>query len=153
MQSSRVTDLARKIALAAAIAMGSAVGLVAAQETAPQEKQPSAAEKAPRAKPADRLPNYYAQVVDKNQREAIYKIQQEYEPKLAELRQKLDALTKERDAKIRAVLTPEQLKKVEQLQEEARKKREAARAKSAEGQPEKPKKSEPEKPVDKPSPQ
>lgn len=129
--------------------MAGAVGLAHAQETPSQEKtasqdkqlqekQQSDAEKAPRAKAAGRLPNYYAQVVDQNQREAIYKIQQEYEPKLAELRQKLDALTKERDAKIRAVLRPEQLKKVEQLQEEARKKRMAEKAKPSEDQPAKP---------------
>ena len=35
--------------------------------------------------PRGRLPAYYAQVVDEKQREAIYKIQQEYEPKIADL--------------------------------------------------------------------
>jgi len=152
MQSVRIAGVLVTIALAGVMALGGAVD-AAAQEKAPQEKQKAAAEEAPRAKPAGRLPNYYAEVVDKAQREAIYKIQQEYEPKLAELRRQLEALTKQRDEKIRAVLTPEQLKKVEQLQEEARKKREAAKAKPSQGQPAKPPKPGPEKPADKPSEQ
>jgi hypothetical protein len=73
--------------------------------------------------PRGRLPAYYAQVVDEKQREAIYKIQQEYEPKIADLRAQLDKLTKERDAKTAAVLTPEQQKKVADLQAAAKAKR------------------------------
>jgi|GEM_PF-1542770 hypothetical protein len=151
MQSLRITGVLGTIALGGLIALGSAVDATGAEGNTPQEKQQKAvAEKAPRAKPAGRLPNYYAEVVDKAQREAIYKIQQEYEPKLAELRRQLEELTKQRDEKIRSVLTPEQLKKIEQLQEEAKKKREAAKTKPSQAQPAKPPKPEPEKPADKP---
>jgi len=151
MQRFSITGLLLTIALAVLMALGGAVDGLAAEEKSPQEKQQkAAAKKAPREKPAGRLPNYFAEVVDKAQREAIYKIQQEYEPKLAELRRQLEELTKQRDEKIRAVLTPEQLKKVEQLQEQAKKKREAAKAKPSPDQPGKPPKPEPETPADKP---
>jgi len=79
--------------------------------------------------PRGRLPAYYSQVVDEKQREAIYKIHEEYEPKIAALREQLDALTKQRDEKVSAVLTPEQLKKVAELQA-------AAKAKRAQPKPE-----------------
>ena len=77
-----------------------------------------------------RLPNYYAQVVDQKQREEIYRIQGEYASKIAELRAKLDALTQERDEKVAAVLSTDQLKKVEELREAAKAKR-AERAEAA----------------------
>jgi len=75
-----------------------------------------------------RLPNYYRFVVDEKQREAIYKIQEEYAAKIDALKAQLAALTKERDAKVAAVLTPEQLKEVEQRAAEAKAKREAKKA-------------------------
>ncbi len=73
-----------------------------------------------------RLPAYYRQVVTEEQRQAIYQIQAEYAPKIAELRAKLEALIAEQDAKIQAVLSPEQLKQVERLREEGKKAREAS---------------------------
>jgi len=62
-----------------------------------------------------RLPNYYRHVVDRKQREAIYKIQEEFASKIAALKAQLEALTKQRDEKVDAVLTPEQHKKVAEL--------------------------------------
>jgi len=95
-----------------------------------QEKAPNApkaaAKKGDSGKGEQRrgiLPPYYRNVVDEKQREAIYKIQEEYAPKIANLKSQLESLTKDRDAKIAAVLTPEQRKKVEQLQAEAKDKR------------------------------
>ena len=79
--------------------------------------------------PRGRLPAFYSQVVDQKQREAIYKIQEEYEPKIAALQDQLNALTKQRDEKVSAVLTPEQQKKVAELQA-------AAKAKRAQPKPE-----------------
>jgi hypothetical protein len=61
-----------------------------------------------------RLPARYASVVDEKQREEIYKIQEEYQPKIAALEKQLKALKTERDKKISAVLTPEQKKQVEE---------------------------------------
>jgi len=95
-----------------------------------QQKQPAA--KGAEAKKADakkakkfrgRLPAYYRHVVDEKQREAIYKIQEEYAAKLAALKAQLAALTQERNDKVAAVLTPEQKAKVEKLKAEARAKR------------------------------
>ncbi len=62
-----------------------------------------------------RLPPYYSKVVDETQRGAIYKIDEEYAPKLKDLHSQLDALTAERDKKVRAVLTADQQKKVDEL--------------------------------------
>lgn len=82
----------------------------------------SAAEKPKKAR--GRLPNYYRLVVDQKQREAIYTIQQEYAEKIATLKAQLNAMTKERNEKVAALLTPEQRQKVEQLAAEAKAKRE-----------------------------
>lgn len=99
-------------------------------ETAAAEKKGDGSGKAKAAAgerkakaPRGRLPAHYTQVVDEKQRETIYKIQQEYEPKIADLRAQLDKLTKERDGKVAAVLTPEQQKKVADLQAAAKAKR------------------------------
>jgi len=72
-----------------------------------------------------RLPAYYRYVVTDQQRQEIYRIQAEYAPRIEQLRAQLEALIAERDAKVQAVLKPEQLKRVEQLREEARKNRQA----------------------------
>ena len=61
-----------------------------------------------------RLPAHYAQVVNEKQREEIYKIEDEYQPKIEALQKQLDALRKERDEKISAVLTAEQKKQLEE---------------------------------------
>jgi Spy/CpxP family protein refolding chaperone len=95
----------------------------------PAEKQPapeSAGEQEPK-KFRGRLPNYYRQVVDEEQRKTIYQIQEEYAAKIDAVRKQLEALMAERDAKVEAVLTPEQRKEVERLREEARAKRRAER--------------------------
>jgi len=81
-----------------------------------------------------RLPAYYRYVVTEDQRQQIYKIQAEYEPRLGQLRAQLEALIAEQDAKVQAVLSPEQLKRVEQLREEARKAREARAAQKTSSQ-------------------
>jgi hypothetical protein len=60
-----------------------------------------------------RLPAHYGAVVDEKQREEIYRIQEEYHPKIEAIEKQLRALKKERDAKISAVLTTEQRKQVE----------------------------------------
>lgn len=74
------------------------------------------------------LPPYYRDVVDDKQRETIYGIQQQYTSKIDALKAQLKTLTDERDAKVAAVLTPAQQKKIAELQAEAKKKRPAKSA-------------------------
>ena len=90
------------------------------------ETKPAAAKKVKKFR--GRLPNYYGQVVDQKQREAIYNIQEEYAPKIAALRAQLAALIKECSDKIAGVLTDEQLKNVEEAKAAARAKRDRKRA-------------------------
>ena len=76
------------------------------------------------AKPRGRLPNYFSGVVNDEQREKIYAIQKQCEPKISDLRKELDSLIKARDEKINALLTPEQKKKIEDLKAAAKQSRE-----------------------------
>lgn len=102
--------------------------VAAAAEPAPA---PAAKEdKADKAKPrAGRLPPHYSEVVDAKQRDAIYAVQQQCAEKISQLKAELDSVTKQRDTKIDALLTPEQRQKVADLAAAAKAKREAARAK------------------------
>lgn len=95
--------------------------------------QPAAAKKAQSFR--GRLPNYYAQVVNQQQRTTIYKIQAEYAPKIAALQAQLDELTKERDERIAAVLSPQQRKAVEDLGAAAKARREQKKDKAAKNKP------------------
>ena len=85
-----------------------------------------------------RLPKYYTNVVTEKQREEIYKIQEEYRPKIDAAKAQLQALTKEQNEKISAVLTADQKKKIEDA---------AAAAKAKSAKEEKP--AEPAKPTEK----
>lgn len=75
-----------------------------------------------------RLPAHYSKVVTPEQRQAIYKIQEEYRPQIEALEAQISALEKQRDEKITAILTPEQKKQVEQAATQSREKRAAAKA-------------------------
>lgn len=74
-----------------------------------------------------RLPSNYSKVVNEEQKEKIHKIQEEYQPKIDELQKQLDAVKKERDAKIAGVLTPEQQKQVEDAKVKAKADKKAAK--------------------------
>lgn len=76
------------------------------------------------AKPRGRLPSHFSGVVTDEQRGKIYAIQREFDPKIKELSLKLDALKKERDEKILALLSPEQRKKIDDLKAAAKQSRE-----------------------------
>ena len=67
-----------------------------------------------------RLPQFYGKVVDQPQRKQIYAIQESYESEIQKLEQQLQALKDKRDAEIRAILRPEQLKEIEQLAADAK---------------------------------
>ena len=82
-----------------------------------------------------RLPANYAPVVTDEQKEKIYKIQEEYKTKIDAARAQVDALVKEQKEKIAAVLTPDQKKKVEEAEAKAK---EEAKAKGAKPKTEKP---------------
>lgn len=69
------------------------------------------------------LPPYYRDVVSDEQRQKIYAIQAEYNAQIGELEAKVAQLRKERDAKIEALLTPEQKKRIEDLRAAAKGKR------------------------------
>ena len=86
-----------------------------------------------KARERGRLPNHYSRVVTEEQRQNIFDIQEEYKAKIDPLEAQIKALTKERDDKVAAVLTPEQRKKVEEAQTQARQKNPVA--KSAETPP------------------
>jgi len=86
------------------------------------------------------LPPYYSKVVNEEQKVKIHKIEEEYQPKIDALKSQLDALQKERDEKIAAVLTPEQQKQVE----DAKAKAKADKAEKKAGKPAK----EPAKPAE-----
>ena len=112
---------------------------VSAQDTKAAKTDSSTKSRKAKAKPADqpsgRLPAYYAKVVDEKQKEAIYRIQQEYAPKIAALKAQIEQMTKEQNAKITALLTPEQQKKIEEAKAAAAKNRSAgAKAEKAEPQ-------------------
>ena len=87
----------------------SGVSQAVGQETAGSPSETAA----PQKKFRGRLPAHYRTVVDEKQREAIYAIQKEYWTRIEALKAQLAALTKQRDEKVTAVLTPEQLKQVE----------------------------------------
>lgn len=95
---------------------------------APAEKPVPEAAKPKKRAFRGRLPAYYNRVVDKKQREEIYAIQREYAPKIEALEAQLAALRAERDTKVEAVLTPDQLNTVEKLAAEAKAKRDKAKA-------------------------
>ncbi len=82
-------------------------------------------------KKGHRLPPHYAQVVDEKQRAEIYKIEDEYQPKIEALQEQLNALKQERDEKISALLTPEQKKQIEEAAAKAKANRKSKRQPAA----------------------
>jgi hypothetical protein len=70
-----------------------------------------------------RLPPNFAKLVSDAQKKKIYLIESDYAPRVKALRDQLRALTAQEDQEIRAVLTPEQLKKLDELTAESKAKR------------------------------
>jgi hypothetical protein len=75
-----------------------------------------------------RLPPYYKDVVTEDQRQAIYRIQEEYGPKIGEAKARLADLQQQQAAKIEALLSPDQKQKLAQLHATAAAKRKAKAA-------------------------
>jgi hypothetical protein len=127
------------LAIVVVVGGGLAVGQGPPSAKQPSAKQPAAETPAEKPVPEEsalnakkqfrpRLPNYYGHVVSEKQRKEIYEIQREYFPKIEALKAELAALTAERDEKVAAVLSPEQLKQVEKFRAEAESKRKGGKA-------------------------
>ena len=109
--------------------------LQAEQPAATADESDEASDSAARKKPRGRLPVFYSQVVSGDQREEIYQIQARYAPEMDELVEKLVELRNQMQEEIQGVLTPEQVARVQELRDEAKKRRAeraAARTDSAE---------------------
>ena len=102
-----------------------------ASSTAASTAEKAAGKKAKKA--TGRLPMYYREVVDKSQRKTILAITEEFNAKIDALKAQVEALTKERDAQVAAVLTPEQTKKIEERKAAAQAKRESGKVAKASG--------------------
>lgn len=89
------------------------------------------------AKSPTKLPPYFGAVVTAEQRQTVYAIQKEYNEKIEPLRRQLESLTKQRDDKLNALLTPEQKQKIADLKATAKKATIAKKdaAKQAEAKP------------------
>jgi hypothetical protein len=81
------------------------------------------------SKSTPRLPPYFADIVTPSQRKAIYALQERYAEQIADLRTQLEALTRQRDSEIDAVLTPLQLKQLQKVREAAAAKRKKSASK------------------------
>lgn len=116
--------VAAVVSFCVAVFLASACGnALSAEDSA--EAKPAVEKKTP-AKFRGRLPMYFASVVSQKQREQIYTIQAKYADELEQLEKQLNELKARRDAEVEAVLSPEQLDKVEAAKEAAAAKRRAA---------------------------
>lgn len=104
--------------------------LWAAEETAPTKPKADASKKAETRR---RLPPHYADVVTEEQREAIYKLQDEHAPEIEAQEAKLIAVRKKLDDAVREVLKPDQLKKIDEAAAAAAKRRSARRTSTSSG--------------------
>jgi hypothetical protein len=68
-----------------------------------------------------RLPPHYAGVVNDEQRQEIYRLQEEYKPKIKAMQAELNATKNELNEKIAAVLTADQKRKIDEATGKAKK--------------------------------
>ena len=95
-----------------------------------QDDAKPAAEKKVRKKPRGRLPNFYGQAgISTDQRSKIYSIQADYKEKIDALKKQIADLEEKQNKDFEAVLTPEQLKTVKDLEAAAKKRAEERRKK------------------------
>jgi Spy/CpxP family protein refolding chaperone len=89
--------------------------------------------KAPATKKnVNRLPANYGKLnLSDDQKTRIYAVQSTYDPKIDELMAQVDALKAKQKSEINAVLTPEQLKKLDEVLAENKSKKQAAKAAKA----------------------
>jgi len=113
----------------ALLASGSMVW--AAEESAPSKPKSDASK--PKSESRRRLPPHYSDVVTEEQREAIYKIQDEHAQEIEEQEAKLIAVRKKLDDAVRGVLKADQLKKVDEAAAAAAKRRASRRSTASSG--------------------
>ena len=121
----------RIASLLAVAVLASGSLLWAAEESAPTKPKADASKKAETRR---RLPPHYADVVTEEQREAIYKIQDEHAPEIEAQEAKLIAVRKKLDDAMREVLKPDQLKKVDEAAAAAAKRRASRRSTASSGE-------------------
>lgn len=127
--------LARRLAcwtLCGCVAIAAATtarSVISAEDKDSAEKAAQEKERVKPKKGIHRLPPHYGGVVDDEQRAKIYKIQDEYQPKIEALEAQLKNLRKERDGKIEALLTPEQKQKIDAAKAQKKAGKEKAKAK------------------------
>lgn len=73
------------------------------------------------------LPSGFRDVLKANQREQAYRVQEEYYVAIQRLRVRIEALEKERDLELEAILTPDQLEQVKLFRQTPASLREPAR--------------------------
>ena len=113
-----------------------AVGLLASGSLlwAAEESAKPKADASKKAETRRRLAPHYADVVTEEQREAIYKIQDEHAPEIEAQEAKLIAVRKKLDDAMREVLKPDQLKKVDEAAAAAAKRRASRRSTASSGE-------------------
>lgn len=74
---------------------------------------------------------YYGRVVTEEQRQKIYAIQRDYYPRIAALRKQLEDLLAEQNAKIEAVLSPQQKAELDKIKAEAAARRRSPQTESS----------------------
>lgn len=111
-----MTQRTRFLTLCASLLIVGAPQWAAGQEAKPAAKPEAKAEAKVEAKqPAKArgyLPPHYNEVINKQQREQIYAIQDKYDDKIEALQKQLKELLGQRNTEVEAVLTPDQKKLV-----------------------------------------
>jgi TolA-binding protein len=92
--------MSRSIWLKGALVLGLVVAVAAAQETTPRKS------------PRGRLPAYWNDVVEPEQKDQLYAIQKKYEAQIDELEAQIEALEAKRETEMTALLTPDQKEKL-----------------------------------------
>lgn len=99
------------------------------EKAADKEAAPAKAKKKADAKKALRLPPYYADVINEDQREKVASAYTKFNTKIAKLKEEIKAVTAERDLTLEAMLTDEQKATLTKLKEDAKSKRAKTAAK------------------------
>lgn len=75
-----------------------------------------------------RLPPYFKDIVDEQQRQEIYRLQRTYADRILSLQEQIEGLTAERDAAVENVLSPDQKARLKKAREAAANRRNKAPA-------------------------
>jgi TolA-binding protein len=112
--------MSRSVWLKGALVLGLAVAVAGAQETTPRKS------------PRGRLPAYWSDVVEPEQKDQLYAVQKKYEAQIDELEAQIEALEAKREAEMTELLTPDQREKLARVrafwqnEQELKRKKEAA---------------------------